>query len=258
MSEINLLMTCTHGSKLYGTDTKESDIDFKGIYIPTLMDVLNNKASKNINLSTSNEERRNNSNDVDRVYTSVTRFIELLIEGSISMVELINVPKEQCQVWTPLWEELVNQKHRFTFNDTRQEFNLLGNVLRNLQNKDSREYKTFKSIITNDLFQRHWESNERNFLSTVYNTIRILYQRIDIMETGGINFPLVEAPLIRRIKTVDFDSPEFIIEVIETILKKAEMASINCTLPTTPQLHMYDDPFLKDWFYCIFEITDRL
>ena len=35
-NDLNILFLCKFGSHLYGTNTPESDEDFKGVYLPTL------------------------------------------------------------------------------------------------------------------------------------------------------------------------------------------------------------------------------
>ena len=47
--DVKVIMLCRFGSHLYGTDTPESDTDYKGIFMPTKEMVLLGKIPKSIN-----------------------------------------------------------------------------------------------------------------------------------------------------------------------------------------------------------------
>ena len=47
------------GAHLYGTDTKTSDLDYKGIFLPSVEEILLNKIPKCINLSTNKTNIKN-------------------------------------------------------------------------------------------------------------------------------------------------------------------------------------------------------
>ena len=61
-----LVMVCRFGSHMYGTDTPDSDTDYKGVYIPHIKDVILGDAPKSsINISTGDTDGKNTSDDID-------------------------------------------------------------------------------------------------------------------------------------------------------------------------------------------------
>jgi hypothetical protein len=84
------LVYLTHfGSKLYGTESIESDTDLKGIFIPSINDVLLQKASDNFSYSSGNKNSRNNSNDLDIELWSISKFFKLLTKGETGAIDLL-------------------------------------------------------------------------------------------------------------------------------------------------------------------------
>lgn len=81
------------GSQAYGTNTPESDIDIKGVYIQNNYDILGYKKYQ--------EQVIINK---DECYYELGRFLELLQKGNPTMIELLYSPEdcilEQTTVWT--------------------------------------------------------------------------------------------------------------------------------------------------------------
>ncbi len=78
------------GSKLYGTSTPESDIDWKEVYLPSLGNMLIGKHIQNIvnNTKKSTEKRRNSADDIDYEYIPVQQFAIDFINGQTYALEL--------------------------------------------------------------------------------------------------------------------------------------------------------------------------
>ena len=60
-----LLYLTEFGSRLYGTNTPESDYDFHGIYLPSMQDMLLQKKAPHVHFSTGDKENKNTSEDCD-------------------------------------------------------------------------------------------------------------------------------------------------------------------------------------------------
>jgi len=69
------------GSHLYKLDTPHSDVDYKGIYIPTQDELLLHNYPKTIKSSTGKKDAKNEAGDIDREAISLPRFIELALNG---------------------------------------------------------------------------------------------------------------------------------------------------------------------------------
>ena len=103
------------GSHIYGTNTPESDQDFKGIYLPTAKEILMQKAKKIIKKSTGKEHEKNTAEDTDLEIFSIHRYIDLLLEGQTVALDMLFVPDEfivggEC---LELWKEIQANKDKF-------------------------------------------------------------------------------------------------------------------------------------------------
>jgi len=76
------------GSKLHGTDTPCSDTDLKGIFIPSLEDMILGKDHSVLELK-SNTKTRNDNNDIDITLFSIKEFLRILNRGDINAIELL-------------------------------------------------------------------------------------------------------------------------------------------------------------------------
>ena len=77
------------GSKLYGTDSINSDTDIKGIFLPDINDLILNKAPKHfVSSSKICKNDKNNKNDIDETYYSIQYFLELLATGETNVMDL--------------------------------------------------------------------------------------------------------------------------------------------------------------------------
>jgi hypothetical protein len=80
-----------HGSKLYGTDTPESDTDIKGVYVPSVMDIVLQRVKPCITES-SNTKGKNTSHDTDRDFYSLQRYLQMVAEGHPMALEMLFAP----------------------------------------------------------------------------------------------------------------------------------------------------------------------
>ena len=87
---MNKILEIKFGSHLYGTNTPESDTDFKGIYLPTAREIVLGTYKKVI--ATSRPKRineRNNKDDIDLDVYSLDRFLELLMDGQTVALDML-------------------------------------------------------------------------------------------------------------------------------------------------------------------------
>lgn len=112
------------GSHMYGLDTPDSDIDFKGIYLPELDDMLLGTAAKNISKSTGDNLSRNAAGDVDDDWYSLAEFMKLATKGETMALDMLHVNPDLVSVeidptygW--IWEELVANRTMFYSTDMK-------------------------------------------------------------------------------------------------------------------------------------------
>lgn len=119
--DILLLFVCKFGSHLYGTDTPESDTDYKGIFMPTSEMVCLNKIPKSLRLDSNNTNEKNSKDDVDLELYSLHYFIELALKGETAALDMLHAPSHpECVVLsTPIFESLHKERARFYTNNLK-------------------------------------------------------------------------------------------------------------------------------------------
>jgi predicted nucleotidyltransferase len=65
---MRIVVNMKFGAHLYGTATSDSDLDFKGIFLPTKEQLLLGQVPKSYNYSTGKVFSRNTNNDVKVIY----------------------------------------------------------------------------------------------------------------------------------------------------------------------------------------------
>lgn len=111
---MKILCKLKYGSHLYGCNTSTSDIDFKGIYLPTLNDYLLENVKKSINNSNKiSNTLKNQAGDVDEEYYSLNYFIKLALEGDTTTIDMLHSPNGWEDITSDVWEELKSKRHLF-------------------------------------------------------------------------------------------------------------------------------------------------
>lgn len=91
------LVRITVGSVLYGLTTKTSDIDTKGVSLPSAEDLL----------GWSDTARSHWEEPADTVIYSITKFFALLEKGNPTVIEIIgHIPKDCYQLESAQWESV--------------------------------------------------------------------------------------------------------------------------------------------------------
>ena len=99
------------GSHLYGTDTPESDIDYKSVYLPEWKEILLQRVQESVGTRKDKVEgQRNLPGDVDDEAYSLQRYLTLLAEGQTVAVDMLFAPAPEMA--TPLWEQIRDNRGR--------------------------------------------------------------------------------------------------------------------------------------------------
>lgn len=97
---MNIIVKAIGGSKLYGIDTPTSDLDIRGVFIPTLPELLIEKVE-------TVEEKP------DTVYHSLEKFVRLCLNGNPSCLELLFTPESHILERTKDWSYLTFIRKEF-------------------------------------------------------------------------------------------------------------------------------------------------
>lgn len=99
------------GSHLYGLATPNSDVDFKGVYLPSLNELLLGNYAKSFKHSTGNPHEKNQPGDVDQEVIALPTFIKFACDGETFAIDMLHC--EEPLVSSDLWEELVSKRTKF-------------------------------------------------------------------------------------------------------------------------------------------------
>jgi len=97
----NIIFKTIVGSQAYGTATVNSDLDVKGIYVQSLNEILGFNYIEQINVSK------------DETYYEVKRFLELLVQGNPTMLELLFMPENCIIEKKPIFDFILKHKDKF-------------------------------------------------------------------------------------------------------------------------------------------------
>src|ERR1700730_9243084 len=105
---MDLIVEVRCGSHLYGTDTADSDVDLKGVYLPSARDILLQQVQATVALGRSKlPGERNTPADVDRETFSLQRYLGLLAEGQTPALDRLFAPAAAMTTpAAPLWREI--------------------------------------------------------------------------------------------------------------------------------------------------------
>jgi len=110
---MNLIVKMKFGAHLYGTATSDSDIDYKGIFMPEKKDVLLGRIPKSHSHSTGQNESRNTKNDIDVEIYSLHYFIKLACDGQTVAMDMLHAPDEMILQSSHIWQAIIKNRHRF-------------------------------------------------------------------------------------------------------------------------------------------------
>src|SRR5574343_15084 len=100
---MKIIVEMRYGSHLYGTDTEDSDLDIKGIFMPSKREVFLNKIPKSITMNTNNTNIKNSSDDVDKEFYSLHYFIKLALSGETVSIDMLHANEENILATSDVW-----------------------------------------------------------------------------------------------------------------------------------------------------------
>ncbi len=109
-----VLARIVHGSHLFGLSTENSDRDFVSVVLPSTSDILLGRTHFITDYGTTGDSTRKNTKvDVDEKQISLAEFMNLLMTGTLDMIELLNAPMEfHVEEPHPIFLELRRNRQR--------------------------------------------------------------------------------------------------------------------------------------------------
>lgn len=110
---MRLLSKTVHGSQLYGTNTPESDTDYKGIFVPDLSELFLQRAPRTLHFDTGSKYSKNTSADVDFELFSLGQFVNMAIAGETIIIDMIHTPDHLTLESSDVWKYIVEHRSEF-------------------------------------------------------------------------------------------------------------------------------------------------
>lgn len=94
MKPVTKLVRIRHGSHLYGTNTAQSDLDFKGVHLPSGQAIVLQRAEDVITNNTKTDQNtKNQAGDIDEQSYSLQKFFGMLAVGDTVATEILFAPE---------------------------------------------------------------------------------------------------------------------------------------------------------------------
>ena len=110
---MRIIVKMKFGAHLCDTATSDSDMDYKGIFLPTKEELLLGRVPKSHNYSTGKDDSRNTENDVDTELYSLHYFIKLACAGQTVAMDMLHAPDSMILKKSKIWDDIVKYKQKF-------------------------------------------------------------------------------------------------------------------------------------------------
>jgi predicted nucleotidyltransferase len=110
------------GSKLYGTDHKDSDTDFVGLFLPSLEDVLLKKDIPHFKNDTNPTKEKNSKDDIDFILYNVYTFFNNLKKSETGAVDLLFSMFAEEQLIVTGESNLIKENYKIFLNKNMKAF----------------------------------------------------------------------------------------------------------------------------------------
>lgn len=104
------------GSHVYGTNTPNSDLDYKGVFMSPVEDII--MGIKNDSIVTCSKVKkglgiRNSKDDIDHELKELRKFVYDSLDGQTYAVDMLYTPKKWWKITSPEWEYIVAHRDKF-------------------------------------------------------------------------------------------------------------------------------------------------
>lgn len=216
LAERTILLAAT-GSYAYGTNTENSDRDYKGICIPPIDYFLGLEFFNEYN-SSGGKNFKNTKDDIDVTITHLTKFVKDALKGVPNNIELLFIQPEQYLILTELGQLLIDHRRQFLSKQIFKKFS--GYAF-------SQKKLLEKSKINNT------GNNYVYDTKTFMHTVRLLTSAIEILETGDFQTLRPNHDELMDCRNGRYSFPEAL-SMINFYDEKLKLSYENSTLPNQP------------------------
>lgn len=109
-----LIFLTKFGSHLYGTNTEQSDTDYKGIYVPSYKDMLLGTVKKTVRSDSDKAHgQKNTKDDVDVELMSIQKYMHELRAGETMALDMLHSNAQNTLYSHPTMDRLLSVKTQF-------------------------------------------------------------------------------------------------------------------------------------------------
>lgn len=206
----DLILFAKTGSHAYGTNIDSSDLDYKGIFIPTLDSYFGLKEQGEYN-NASGKTTKNTSKDIDINLIPIDKFVSRAMKGSSTDLELLFMGIDNYEILTEHGKRLVDNRHLFISKAVRHRF--LGYA-----SKKTKEIEKSK--------QADGSYDTKNFM----HVVRLLTTVTEILETGEFSTRRPNSKYLLECRNGEYTF-EQAIEIIERLENEVSIAYENSKIP---------------------------
>jgi hypothetical protein len=112
----DVIMMCRFGSHLYGTNTPESDVDYKGVFLPSREEIFLGRIPKSVRYDSKPNKavgEKNTAEDIDCEFYSLHYFIELCCKGETAALDMLHANSANILFKNYVWDNIVFDRDRF-------------------------------------------------------------------------------------------------------------------------------------------------
>ena len=240
--KFKLIFECIGGSRLYGCSTENSDVDIRGVFIPSAEYFLG--FMKRIKLLEDKVE--------DRVYYDIRKFLKMACDSNPNILELLFIPRKNWIEFTPEWEWIIEKRNYFLSKKAIYTFSgYAHSQLKKISNHRRWLFGAKPANRKELLAYNHWQEHrnpERKKMEEIYgfdlkhasHLYRLTTEGAELITTGFITFPRPDVDIILKIRNGDYKYEE-VLEMVGDIDKKFEELSKISKLPHKPDRNMIDE-----------------
>lgn len=221
LEERTILLAPT-GSYAYGTNTENSDKDFKGVCIPPIEYYLGLEAFNEYNTS-GGKNFKNTKGSVDINIIHINKFVKDAMQGVPNNIEILFIRPEDYLKVTDLGQVLINNRHLFLSKHIKTKFG--GYAYSQIQKLKA---KSSNGTGRRDLIEQ-FGYDTKFFM----HSIRLLTSGIEILETGDFHTYRPNRELLLDCRNGKYSFEEAL-EMVEMYDNQLKLAYEKSELPAKP------------------------
>ena len=221
MSPYDIIYEIIYGSRAYGTDEPDSDIDRRGIFLPSVEDHLSLKGIKEIRYT---EEE----NEV--LFYPIQKFVSLAIKNNPSVLEWLFVsPKSQVLVTGP-GQVLIDNKDMLLSKEIYHRF----------KGYAYSEFQTITKLTGTTGEKRRKQILEHGYSpKNAMNCIRLIEQAVEMLKDGTLTLPRPNASALLEIKHGEW-TYDMVLRRFTKLLEELDEAHEASSLPDKVDFEYWD------------------